>query len=491
MPSLNFSTNVELTQKQTLTLTPQLQQAIKILNMTSQELDLEIQNILSHNVMLKLDDGLNYEQLAPSEDDYEYEEKDVLDFGDLGEELPYDSSWEEQYSDDWKDGYGYNDDANLEELYAQQENLENYLIEQINHLKKITVNSQAKAYLAIDDGIKNTAIALIYHIDRDGYLRENKQALAKEYGVSLDTINRAVLAIQDCQPVGVGAANLEECLNIQIRNLPNKTPYLTELKQIMDGYFQYIVKKPEVICQHLKISKEILSETLKLLRSLNPRPAKNFAPINPASFVHPDIIVKEKQGMSFIEVSDNLSPKLEIDESYIPLIKKAKEHDKILLQSHLDEAKWLIKAIDKRADTVKRVAAVIVAWQQDFFREGERAMQPLTRQQVAKQLDIHESTVSRAVNGKYLVCKRGIYELRYFFSTSLETTGDNDELQSATSAKALIAELVKNENPQKPLSDQSLAKLLSKEGYQIARRTVAKYREELGIAASSLRRKKH
>ena len=173
MPSLNFSTNVELTQKQTLTLTPQLQQAIKILNMTSQELDLEIQNILSHNVMLKLDDGLNYEQLAPSEDDYEYEEKDVLDFGDLGEELPYDSSWEEQYSDDWKDGCAYNDDANLEEIYAQQENLENYLIEQINHLKKITVNSQAKAYLAIDDGIKNTAIALIYHIDRDGYLREN------------------------------------------------------------------------------------------------------------------------------------------------------------------------------------------------------------------------------------------------------------------------------------------------------------------------------
>ena len=494
MPSLNFQTTqqVELTQKQSLTLTPKLQQAIKILNMNSQELDLEIKTILSHNVMLKLDDGVSYEQLRLDEEieDEDFEEKEMLDINDLSEELPYDASWEDHYSTDWKDATGYQEEAtNLEEIYAQEKSLEDFLIEQLNHMN-------------LDNGIKNAAIALIYHIDNDGYLRESPNALAKEYGLTLDVVKKAVKAIKNCQPIGVGAKDLEECLNIQISYLPKNTPYLKELKKIMLNHFQYLAKKPEVICQHLEISRETYDKTIKLLRSLNPRPAKSFAPINPQSFIHPDIIVKEKNGMSFIEVGENLRPKIEIDTSYEPLIKELErkikqkgeknekdKHDKLVLQTQLEEARWLINAIDKRADTVKRVAAVIVALQQDFFREGEIAMQPLTRHKVAKMLDIHESTVSRAVNGKYLICKRGIYELRYFFSTSLEPTEEGEELQSSTAAKAVIAELIKNENPKKPLSDNSLSKLLLKEGYQIARRTIAKYREELGIAASSLRKK--
>ena len=210
------------------------------------------------------------------------------------------------------------------------------------------------------------------------------------------------------------------------------------------------------------------------MRSLDPRPGQSYNE-TATEYIEPDIIVREKNGISYIEANDSIRPELTINQDYAKIAESVKGADKTLLQAQLQEARWFLTAIDKRADTIRRVAHIIVALQQDFFQEGEAAMRPLSRKKVAEMLDIHESTVSRAVNGKYLLCKRGIYELRYFFSAQLENSDGDD--QSIVAIKALIAEIVGGESPDKPLSDQKITDILNERGHKIARRTVTKYRE--------------
>lgn len=464
---------LDLKLKQQLSLTPQLQQAIKILNMNAQELSLEISQMLSQNFMLNFeDDGLR-------EEANDYEESEEIDdrlLNELGEDLPYDGDWQDSY-EDWQDHSPHREEAsNLEEYVSHSHSLESYILEQLEQMP-------------MPEQLRQAAELLLYHLDEDGYLRDKPSDLAKLYQLSPALVQEAIATIQSCQPTGVGAADLEQCLNLQIELLPPKTPYLDTLKRIMARYFLFIGKNPQLIQQRLQISAKDYRHAIALLESLNPQPSQGFTSSN-ANYVMPEIIVRERNNISYIEIDPSISPSLSINEDYAALIKHANEQEKTLLQAQLNEARWFLSAIDKRADTIRRVAGVIVALQQDFFQEGEKAMRPLTRQKVADMLDIHESTVSRAVNGKYLSCKRGIYELRYFFSTQLENT-DGSEDQSTTAIKAMIAEMIAAENPSKPLSDQNIADHLdTKEGYKIARRTIAKYREELGIPTSSERRKR-
>lgn len=468
--ALSHTQNLDLSLKQQLTLTPQLQQAIKILNMNTVDLDLEISQMLSQNFMLELDSDLSMERT----DDYDDDAREGL-LDEMGAELEYDGEWEDHYDRDWEDHAPYREEApNLEEFVSSSASLESYLTEQLDQM-------------SLSAPIRVIAEALIYHLDEDGYLREKPADLAKLYDCRTQTLKSALTALKNCQPTGIAAADLEECLNMQIAMLPRSTPYIEVLERIMARHFLFINKNPAMIRSRLGIDEETYNHALALLRSLNPRPAHELNQATTA-YVKPEIIVREKGRISYVETGDGLRPALSINETYADMVKHASDNDKTLMQAQLNEARWFMNAIDKRADTIKRVAGIIVALQQDFFQEGEKAMQPLTRQKVADLLDIHESTVSRAVNGKYLMCKRGLFELRYFFSNQLETADGED--QSTTAVKAIIADIIKQENPKKPLSDQKITDMLAEQGYKIARRTVAKYREELGISTSSIRRQR-
>lgn len=462
--------NLNINLKQQLSLTPQLQQAIKILNMNQQDLQVEIAQMLTQKFMLELDDHLQMQRVDSEE---EAPKEGLLD--ELNAELEYDCEWEEVYDSDWHDHAPYREqEIDFDAIIEARPALLPYLREQLQQMP-------------LSPEVLGAAEAFISHLDEDGYLREKCADLAQQYRVKMPVAEAAIQAIKNCQPSGVGAFDLEDCLNLQIALLPENTPYLSVLKRIMTRHFLFIGKNPQLICNRLDLNESDYEQAVLLLKTLNPRPAQEFAHEH-GQYIRPEVIVCEKGGISFIETDEHIQPLLRINAEYAKLTQSAVDQDKVLLQAQLNEARWFINAIDKRADTIQRVASVIVALQQDFFQEGEKAMQPLTRQKVAELLNVHESTVSRAVNGKYLMCKRGIFELRYFFSSQLETT-DGEE-QSSTAVKAVISEIVRQEDPKKPLSDQKIADILLKKGYKIARRTAAKYREELGIATSTMRRER-
>ena len=470
--------SLDLSLKQSLTLTPQLQQAIKLLNMNSLDLQTEISAMLSQNIMLERKNDYQQERGSQGEsenEDGDYEPETGL-LNHLSGELEYDSTWEEHYDYDWKDHQPYHEeDPNLELYLSGRPDLGAWLEEQISQMPHL---SEAQ---------RQAALIIAFELDDDGYFRADLAQLAHAHQQTPEQLQRGLRIVQQCQPTGIGARDLEECLNLQIAALPKNTPWLAELQQIMRRYFGFISKNPAMIRQRLGMSETTYNHAIALLRSLDPRPGQSYNEQAP-QYIEPEIIVREKNGISYIETSDNIRPELTLNQDYLKIAEAAKGADKTLLQAQLQEARWFLTAIDKRADTIRRVAHIIVALQQDFFQEGEAAMRPLSRQKVAEMLDIHESTVSRAVNGKYLICKRGIFELRYFFSAQLENSEGDD--QSIIAIKALIADIIAKENPAKPLSDQKITDLLNEQGHKIARRTVTKYRESMDIPTTTLRRKR-
>ena len=470
MTSPNYSQNLDLSLKQQLTLTPQLQQAIKILNMNALELSQEISQMLAQNFMLEAKSEFSME--TTREEDGEPAEGLT---NTLTDELEYDAQWDDHYDHDWQDYRPHQEESpDLEQYISNNPDLGAYLCEQIEQMP-------------LDPELRKNAETLVYLLDENGYLLENLQEIAEAHQQSERAMRKALTIVQSCLPSGVGARSLEECLNLQIAMLPRDTPHLDTLQRIMARHFAFIAKNPQMIRQRLGISESDYQHAIALLKSLNPLPGQNYGDGAP-QYIQPEIIVREKNGISYIETGDNLRPAIELNDTYIKLIKQCNEQERTLLTAQLQEARWFLTALDKRADTVKRVASVIVAIQQEFFQEGPTAMRPLTRQKIADMLDIHESTVSRAVNGKYLSCKRGIYELRYFFSSQIENS-EGDE-QSTTAIKALIEKIIAGENPAAPLSDQAISDLLAKEGHQVARRTISKYRELMNIPATSQRRKR-
>ena len=469
--------SLDLGLKQTLTLTPQLQQAIKLLNMNSLDLQVEISTMLMQNIMLERKNDYQQER-SSSSDEAESGEHDPENglLQTLSAELEYDSTWDEHYDHDWKDHQPYHEeDSNLELYLSGRPDLGAWLEEQIEQMPHLS------------DAQRQNALIVAFELDDDGYYRADNHTLAAQYQRSVAEIADGLRIVQQCQPTGIAARDLEECLNLQIAALPAGTPWLNELQQIMRRYFGFISKNPAMIRQRLGMSETTYNHAIALLRSLDPRPGQSYNEQAP-QYIEPEIIVREKNGISYIETGEHIRPDLTINAEYAKIAEAAKGADKTLLQAQLQEARWFLTAIDKRADTIRRVAHIIVALQQDFFQEGEAAMRPLSRQKVAEMLDIHESTVSRAVNGKYLICKRGIFELRYFFSAQLENSEGDD--QSIIAIKALIADIIAKENPAKPLSDQKITDLLNEQGHKIARRTVTKYRESMDIPTTVLRRKR-
>jgi RNA polymerase sigma-54 factor len=294
--------------------------------------------------------------------------------------------------------------------------------------------------------------------------------------------------IQAFDPPGVGARNPQECLLIQLHQLPDSTPQLAQAIKLCHDHFSLLAGQDQnQIKRRLKIDDEELVQIMQLIRSLNPRPGTMIAQSEP-EYVIPDVFVSKRHGRWVVELNAETTPKLRVNNDYASLIRRADQSDdNTFLKNHLQEARWFIKSLQSRNETILRVASKIVEYQRGFFEHGEEAMKPLVLRDIAEALEMHESTISRVTTQKYMHTPRGTLEFKYFFSSHVSTSAGGE--CSSTAIRALIKKLIAAEKPNKPLSDNKIATLLSEQGIEVARRTVAKYRESMGIPPSNERKR--
>ncbi|MBM4207128.1 MAG: RNA polymerase factor sigma-54 [Gammaproteobacteria bacterium] len=483
--------SINLKLGQSLSMTPQLQQAIRLLQMSTLDLQQEIQQALDSNLMLEVDDENSSFQTLETEamPEHKPEQNDttVTSEGsqtDLPDELPIDSSWEDVYEDDYEATASTN--ASQSEG-IEFETLRGATTTLINHLEwQLDLARFSKRDHEI-------ALSIIDSINEEGYLTASLEDVFQGLQAQMDELDfdevKAVLhQIQNFDPSGVAAVNLQDCLRIQLMQLSDKTPYRDEALQIITQHLNLLASHDKnALIKELTINAEQLDKTVALIRSLDPKPGLKI--VEPESeYVIPDVYVSKRNNIWQVNLNPDIAPKLRINQEYSSLIKRADE-SKVnqCLKEHYQEAKWFIKSLQGRNDTLLRVARAIVKKQTAFLEHGAIAMKPMVLKEIADELELHESTISRVTNQKYMHTPNGIVEFKYFFSSHVSTEEGGE--CSSTAIRALIKELVGNENPAKPLSDSKIADLLNEKGINVARRTIAKYREAMFIASSSERKR--
>lgn len=494
---------------QQLKLTPQLQQSIKILQYSALEVQQTIATTLETNFMLEVEDELLDEVEVNSDSDFNDETEAVSETGLFdanGELKALDINDDANHADD-----AYSADYSWDDLYSDRQTSqsttgatnndsddytapENYTAEQRSlhdHL-----NWQADIYPWKNETDQVIASFIIDEINDEGYLHIALPELLKsieenepQLSLTIADIERVLVMVQQFEPSGVGARSVQECLLLQLKNLP-KTPYHLTAMQLIESHFDWLSYH-----DHKRIKKvyglddDQLNQLLRTIQSLNPRPGREFSVTQP-DIVIPDLRLSRSRQGWVVELNADAFPRLTVNSLYVDLANGLGDNAQAKqIKEKLIEARGLIKSVQSRGETLLRVGRYIVEKQHRFFEEGEQAMQPLVLREVADVLELHESTISRATNQKYIQTPRGTFELKYFFSTGVSQYGSED--QSAIAIKAHIKELVAGEDPKKPLSDNKLMELLEDKDISVARRTIAKYREALGIPASSERKKVH
>jgi RNA polymerase sigma-54 factor len=361
-------------------------------------------------------------------------------------------------------------------------------IEQIGSGKTMLLDEYLKSQLHFNlNAIEKKVIErLIESLDENGYFRAELNAIASSFRISAEDAERMLEIIQELEPAGVGARNLQECLSLQLKRMPERN----ELAEaIMNEYFTlFAEKKWKEIAKQLGVELKDIQEVFDLVQTLNPRPASSFQS-EKSAYITPDVIIKW-DGESFsVSVFDEVLPKISFNNDYYKRFSAAGDRNvSRFLQEKQQDYHWIVRSIEQRKETLSNVTLKIVEKQQDFFIKGPAYLKPMTMKEISDELDIHESTVSRAVREKYAQTPYGTYELRSFFSSTIKTT--SDENTSSQQVKTIISKMIEGENKQKPLSDQELVKLLKeKEGMVVSRRTIAKYRDQLGIPSSSKRKR--
>jgi RNA polymerase sigma-54 factor len=483
---------------QQLTMTPQLQQAIRLLQLSTLELQTEIQEALESNPMLEIseenpDEGQEGTQGEASAGDdrgdndntpIEASERAVdSQEQEIPSDLPTDSDWEDTYADSFESyapatpAPADSDFSGYEQTNTGSENLHDHLDWQLN----LTPFSE------VDRAI---ATAIIDGIDDDGYLSTPLEEIHQSFSdleVDLDEVEAVLNRVQDFDPPGVGARDLRECMLLQLRYFDSDTPWLKEAKQIIEDYFEPLAKREySLIMRRLKLSESELQQALQLIQALNPRPGGQISDRQP-EYVIPDVFVRKVKGEWRVELNPEVTPRIGINNLYAELAKQNNSKDSAFLKNSLQEARWFLKSLKSRNETLYKVASCIVERQKDFFEYGEEAMKPMVMHDIAEAVDMHESTISRVTTKKYMHTPRGIFELKYFFSSHVGTATGGE--CSATAIRAILKKLIAAENPGKPLSDNKLAALLGEQGINVARRTVAKYREAMSIAPSNERKR--
>lgn len=483
--------SLQLRLGQQLTMTPQLQQAIRLLQLSSLDLQTEIQALLDSNVMLERADELQDVPVPPeaqaaqlSADTRAETEITTATTDHLPDELPVDSAWEDVYeSSDGSTSYSRGEDDDGRDAGERYAGAGESLREHLYWQMRLTPFNDRE--LAI-------ATTIIDAINDSGYLslslEEICQGLQEVFSVTLAEADAVLKLIQHFDPQGVAARSPAECLLLQMELLPATTPWLAEARQLVEHHLPLLANRDfNGLMRHLRVSREALQAMIGLIQSLNPHPGASLSNAAP-EYVTPDVLVY-RQGRTWrVELNPENAPRLRINSRYAALARRsAHGSDADCLKNHLQEARWFMKSLQNRNETLLRVATCIVERQRDFLERGDQWMKPLILRDIAETLGMHESTISRVTTQKYMHTPRGLYELKYFFSSHVGTS-DGGEC-SSTAIRAMIRKLIQTEDPGKPLSDDRIARLLGVEGIQVARRTVAKYREAMAIPSSSDRRR--
>ncbi|MCP1673892.1 RNA polymerase sigma-54 factor [Natronocella acetinitrilica] len=486
-------------------MTPQLQQAIRLLQLSTLELRTEIQQALDSNLMLEPasehDDEIDEEAIADNRDgddaearqqaerdearrevaEREVDESNNTAPDDIPDDLPLDSDWNDVYDGATSYSAGDSDEQmdSWESRSSSSRSLQDHLQEQ---LELSPLNERDRAI----------GEAIIDSVRDDGYLSSSLDdilaALPPEWEVELDEVEAVRHLIQRFDPLGVASVNPREALLLQLQVLPPDTPWLEPAIRLVDQHLELLGSRQIAqLTRRMKLDQEELQHVLALIRTLDPRPGSQISD-RQAEYVTPDVYVRKVQGAWRVELNPEATPRVRVNSYYASLVRRAdSSNENTTLRQHLQEARWLIKSLRSRNDTLLKVATCIVNHQQDFFEFGEEAMKPLVLREVAEEVEMHESTISRITTQKYMYTPRGTFEFKYFFSSHVHTV-DGQEC-SATSIRARIKRLIADEDESKPLSDSRLADILKDEGINVARRTVAKYRESMAIASSNERKR--
>ncbi len=475
------SLNLRLGQQ--LSLTPQLQQSLKLLQMSTLDLQQEIQQALESNMMLEIEEDRHEPLFDPSFDKRIENTDSQTSEGsqtDIPDELPIDSSWEDVYENTTVSAGNTNDSFDFEPQNSKSSTLSDHLLWQLEF------SHFSERDLAI-------AITLIDSIDADGYLRDSLDDIFQGLQNQLDDLDFdeviAVLhRIQSFDPAGVGAENLSDCLRLQLQSVPDNTPYKTEALAIVSNHLSILAThNQEKLMRELQLTEQQLAQVIVLIRTLDPKPGAKIQ-VTDCEYVVPDVYVAKQSGQWQVSLNRDVAPKLRVNPFYSTLIKRADNSvDNTSMKNHLQEAKWFIKSLHNRNDTLLRVARCIVEKQTGFLEHGSVAMRPMILKDIAEELGLHESTISRVTTQKYMHTPNGIVEFKHFFSSHVSTESGGE--CSSTAIRAFIKELISTENLAKPLSDDKIATLLKEKGINVARRTVAKYREAMSISPSSQRKR--
>ena len=500
---------------QQLTMTPQLQQAIRLLQLSTLDLQAEIQEALESNPMLEVEESDNQPTTSPSEHTDQHDSvanagldgapgnesspentsqdtntESSLEYhlsGDtipdtVADELPIDSQWEDSYQTSAgvsSSAGSIDDDFDHDGRNSTTDNLQDHVLWQLNLIPMSPTDTEI-------------AMALIDGLSDDGYLSISLDDVLESLDAELEVEEDEVLAVlhrlQQFEPTGVFAQDLQDCLLLQLKQLPAGTPWLEEAKIVIEHHIALLGSKDYAqVMRKTKLSEENLKDVLRLIQELTPRPGELIIS-EQSEYVIPDVLVRKIKGEWRVDLNPEIAPKLRVNSEYASLVKRADNSpDNSYLKDNLQEARWFIKSLLSRNDTLLKVANKIVEFQEDFFEIGDEGMKPLVLHDIAEAVEMHESTISRVTTQKFMHTPRGIFELKYFFSSHVSTDGGGE--CSSTAIRAMIKKLIAEESLKKPLSDNKIATILGDKGIQVARRTVAKYREAMMIPPSNERKR--
>ena len=481
---------LQLKLSQHLALTPQLQQSIRLLQLSTLELNQEIEQFLQDNPLLEREESAEDIQMVPlagelpvstpAQDAAQEERSASETTADQGAASDDELSWGVELGTSGGTPRDENDDSDFGDIQAATTSLRDHLLGQL-------------ALIPLSDRDRAMVAFLIEALDDDGYLAQPLtdliEVLPEELGEDpdeiLEELQIALRHIQNFDPPGIGALTASECLALQLEPM-DACPVRDLALGIVRNHLDLLANRDFVhIRKALGCDEDTLREAHALVRSLNPRPGAQFAALD-TRYVVPDVVVKKSRGRWVASLNREAMPRLRINRLYAQILQGNRNGSAASLAGQLQEAKWLIKNVQQRFDTILRVSQAIVDRQRQFFDHGEVAMRPLTLREIADTVELHESTISRVTTQKYIASPRGIYELKYFFGSHVAT--DSGGAASSTAIRALIKQLVSAEDGHKPLSDARIAEILGEQGIVVARRTVAKYRESLSIPPVNLRK---
>ena len=469
---------------QQLTMTPQLQQAIRLLQLPVLELQAQIREALETNVMLESEDEAGSLETGDTAIEPTFESNPTAEAATTTEssdreqevDLVDDPDWNNDQVTGPSETPWSGDDESRDFTDSKGETLQEHLTWQLEMSR-------------LDERGMRIGAAIIDAINDDGYLieplAEITNNLQPEIVASVEEVERVLRHVQAMDPAGVGARSVSECIELQLRQLDPDTPGRDTALQIAANYLDQVADQQYALLRRqLRVSDDEMDHALALVRACQPRPGSSVHSV-PAEYIVPDVFVRRTERGWAVEINPASLPRIRVNQSYAGLIGRSSDH--AMLRTQLQEARWLIRSLEIRNDTLLKVARCIVQRQSAFLENGDEYMQPMILKDVAEAVQMHESTISRVTTNKYMHTHRGVFEFRYFFSSHVAAS-DGTEM-SSTAIRAKIRKLVAAEEPDKPLSDSRIAEILSQEGVQVARRTVAKYREALGIPPSSERKR--